>query len=90
MVGFVCAALLAACSYFVSWEEANKSAIGHPIEEIVNLEGPPEKIWQRDDGLTVYKYHLKKLDPSCYHYWIVNDKKVIVDFYYDGFCRPIG
>ncbi len=82
--------VLPACSYFVSWEDANKNVIGHSIDEIIKLEGEANRVWKREDGMTIYRYDLKKLDPSCVHYWVVNDKKVIVDFYYEGYCRPIG
>lgn len=78
------------CSYFVSWDQANRSSIGQPIDRIINLSGKPDDVWKREDGMTIYKYHLKKVDPSCVHYWIVNDQKLIVDFYYEGACHPIG
>lgn len=81
---------LAGCAYFVSWEESNRGAIGHPVEEIAKLWGPPDQKWTREDGKTIHKYHLKKLDPSCIHYWVVDEQGIITDFYYDGYCRPIG
>lgn len=80
---------LSACSMFVSWDDANRPAIGRPIGQVTELWGKPEKVWKRDEGLAVYKYHLEKIDPSCIHYWVVNDSQVIVNFYYEGHCRPI-
>lgn len=79
-----------ACAYFESWDHANAGAIGDPIRNIVLIWGPPDHKWQREDGFTIYEYHLKKLDPSCFHYWVVNPQGTIVDFYYKGYCRPIG
>lgn len=52
--------------------------------------GKPLAIWQREEGLHEYKFHLKKLDPSCFHYWLVDDSRVIVDYYYEGYCHPVG
>jgi hypothetical protein len=81
---------VAACSLFTSWSDVMMGWVGHPVEEITELWGPPEKLWVREDGKSIYKYHAKDIDPSCFHYWIVNDQKVIVDFYYEGYCRPVG
>ena len=87
---WACILISSACSYFVSWDEANRPSVGDPIDEIIKVWGEPSKIWTRDDGMTIYEYDLKKLDPSCIHYWVVRKDKIIVDFYYTGYCRPIG
>lgn len=89
LVFWLCSALIG-CAYFDSWEESNGGAVGRPWEEIAKLWGPEDQTWIRDDGKTIYRYHLKRLDPSCVHYWVVDEQGVIVDFYYDGYCRPIG
>jgi len=52
--------------------------------------GQPDRIDALGDGNKEYKYHLKKLDPSCVHYWIVDPQGIIVDYRYEGRCRPIG
>ncbi len=82
--------LLAGCVYFTSWNDVMKGWVGHPIAEIVKLEGPPDAITPLSDGNKEYKYWLKKVDPSCIHYWIVNPQGVITGFHYEGRCRPIG
>lgn len=81
---------IAACSLFTSWSDVMNTWVGDPIERITSLWGPPARVWTREDGMTIYRYDLKKLDPSCVHYWVVNDQKLIVNFYYEGYCRPIG
>jgi len=85
-------AVLFGCSYFVSWDDISKPLIGHPLTEITKFESwrNPEKVWERQDGRTVYKYHLEKLDPSCVHYWVVDNQGIIVDYYFEGHCRPVG
>jgi hypothetical protein len=82
--------VMVGCSYFVSWDHANKGAIGHSIDEIIKVEGYPNQTWTRDDGMTIYKYDLWRLDPSCVQYWIVDAGKLIVGSYHEGHCRPIG
>lgn len=83
-------AFISACAYFASWDELYRDSIGRPIAEKLELWGQPDKIWVREDGKAVYEYHLKKIDPTCVHYWVVNDKKIIVDLYHEGHCRPVG
>lgn len=78
------------CAYFVSWENAHRNLIGKPVKLYVDLNGPPDKITPLTDGGSEYKYHLKKLDPSCIHYWVVNQSGIITGFRYEGYCRPIG
>lgn len=82
--------LLIGCVFFSSWERSMRSWVGAPVSEFAELNGNPDKTWVREDGKTVYKYHLEKIDPSCIHYWVVDDRGVIVDFYYEGYCRPVG
>jgi hypothetical protein len=83
-------ALLAGCSYFVSWDESVSGGIGRPMIDIQKTWGQPDRIDTLGDGNKEYKYHLKKLDPTCIHYWIVNPEGIIVDYHYEGRCRPIG
>lgn len=65
--------------------------VGNPIEEIENSWGDElDEITSRPDGQKEYKYHLKKLDPSCIHYWVVNQRGIITGYRYQGYCRPIG
>ena len=78
------------CSYFVSWDEAVGGGVGRPMADIEKTWGKPDQIDTLGDGNTVYKYHLKKLDPTCIHYWIVNPQGIIVNYRYEGRCRPIG
>lgn len=82
--------VLSACSYFVSWDEKSQMLIGRPIEVYTRVNGPPDAIKELPNGNKEYKYWLKKLDPSCIHYWIVNPRGVITGFHYEGRCRPIG
>ena len=82
--------LLAGCSYFVSWDDAVKGGVGRPIDSRIKLDGSPNAIINLPDGNREYKYHYKKIDTSCVHYWIVNPKGIIVDYRYEGRCRPIG
>ncbi|MDA7852393.1 hypothetical protein N9A71_02485 [Porticoccaceae bacterium] len=78
------------CSYFVSWDEKSKRAIGRPIENYIRLNGPPDKLSPTENGSMEYKYWLKNLDPSCIHYWVVDKEGTIIGYRYEGRCRPIG
>lgn len=80
---------LTGCAFFVSWDESNRSSVGQPIETITKLWGEPNQTWKRKDGKTVYKYHLKNLDPSCTHYWVIDKQGIIENFYHEGNCRPV-
>lgn len=82
--------LLTSCSYFVSWDEKSQMLIERPIEVYTRLNGQPDEIKELSNGNKEYKYWLKELDPSCIHYWIVNPEGIIVDYRYEGRCRPIG
>lgn len=84
--------LLTGCSYFVSWDDISKNYIGHPLSEYEEFETwqKPDEIKTLPNGNKEYKYHLKKLDPSCVHYWVVDPQGIITDYHYDGRCRPIG
>lgn len=84
------AILLSSCSYFVSWDESSQMLIDQPIEVYTRLNGQPDEIKELSNGNKEYKYWLKKLNPSCIHYWIVNPEGIIVDYRYEGRCRPIG
>lgn len=80
----------AGCSLFASWDGMAKSWVGDPINRITESWGEPTRIWTREDGMTIYQYDLKKLDPSCVHYWVVDKGGIIAGFHYEGYCRPIG
>lgn len=82
--------LLSGCSYFVTWEQSVEGGVGRPVDDIIKTWGKPDSIKKDNNGNSIYKYHLKKLDPSCIHYWIVGDNGIIIDFYYEGNCSPIG
>ena len=82
--------LLSGCFYFVSWDESVQGGVGRPMENIKKIWGNPDEITSLPDGQKEYKYHLKKLDPSCFHYWIVNEEGIITGYRYTGYCRPIG
>lgn len=88
----VMVAPLGACSYFVSWDDISKPLIGDPFSNITDFDfwRHPDEVKSLPDGQTEYKYHLKKLDPSCIHYWIVDAEGIISDYRYEGRCRPIG
>ena len=81
--------LLVGCSYFVSWDDLAESWYGNSIQEIIEANGEPESIRKLENGLFEYRYHLKKLDPSCVTFWIVNKEQIIVGHRYKGRCRPI-
>ena len=82
--------VVSACSYFVSWEDSVKGGVGRSIDSIVELDGPPTAVITLPGGKKEYKYHFKKIDPTCIHYWIVNPQGVITGYRYEGRCRPIG
>ncbi len=82
--------LLTGCSYFVSWDDSVIGGVGRPIEEMIELDGLPNAVIDLPDGNKEYKYHFKKIDSSCIHYWIVNPQGIIVNYRYEGRCRPIG
>ena len=81
---------VSACSYFVSWDDKSQMLIGRPVEVYTRVNGPPDGIKELPNGNKEYKYWLKKLDPSCVHYWIVDPQGVITGYHYEGRCRPIG
>ena len=86
----VASGVVSACSYFVSWEDSIKGGVGRSIDSIVELDGPPTAVITLPDGQKEYKYHLKKIDPTCIHYWIVNRQGISTGYHYEGRCRPIG
>ena len=86
---FMVLAFLSSCVYLTSWNRVMSGWIGEDISEILQLWGEPDSVRQHEDG-KVYEYHRKKVDPSCIHSWVVDDDGTIVDFYYEGYCRPIG
>lgn len=90
LLSFTALMLITGCAYFTSWNDVMGGWIGKPISRIEKLWGPADETRTRADGNKVYKYHLEDLDPSCVHYWIVNSEGTIVDFYDDGYCRPVG
>lgn len=82
--------MLFGCSYFVSWDDKSRSLIGHPIDTYLQLNGHPDRITELQNGNVEYEYRLDEVDPSCVHFWIVNDKGIIINYRYQGRCRPIG
>lgn len=82
--------LLIGCAFLNTWDDVMRSWVGAPVTRIEKLWGPPDETHARTDGNMIYKYHLKDVDSSCVHYWIVNPEGIIVDFYYEGYCRPVG
>lgn len=90
LMNLMALASLIGCAFLNTWDDVMGSWVGAPITRIENLWGPPDKTQTRADGNTIYKYHLEDLDPTCVHYWVVNPEGTIVDFYYKGYCRPVG
>ena len=84
-VAFICG-----CAYFVSWDDANRNSVGHQLSEIAKKWGPPDQMTPLPNGGAEYMYRLKKLDPSCVHWWQTDQKGIITGFRYEGYCRPIG
>jgi hypothetical protein len=82
--------VLSGCALFTSWDDLARGWTGKNISRITALWGEPDRITKLDDGIREYEYHLKKLDPSCFHYWLVNSEGVITGYRYKGYCRPIG
>lgn len=64
--------------------------VGSDIKRIEELWGSPLAKTTRADGFDIYKYHREAVDPSCFHYWVVDQEGTIVDFYHEGYCRPVG
>lgn len=82
--------LLSGCVLFFTWDGLSQTWVGLPIDKFIEQEGPPDGINTRTEGSKVYRYHLEEVAPNCVHYWIVNSKGIIVDFYYEGACTPVG
>jgi len=82
--------LLAGCAYFVSWDDVSRPNIGRPVEEIIALWKHPYEVRQIDATTREYRYDLRRLDPSCVHYWLVDEHGIIIGYHYKGYCRPIG
>lgn len=82
--------IINSCSYFVSWDDAVSGGIGRHIESIIKLDGPPTSIKELENGSKEYKYHFKKIDETCLHYWVVDKNGTITGYHYTGRCRPIG
>jgi hypothetical protein len=80
------------CSYFTSWDDQSTRAIGYSLSYMTKFDSwkNPDEVTALPDGQKEYKYHLKKIDPSCVHYWIVNEEGIITGYRYTGYCRPIG
>ncbi len=82
--------LLTACSCFVSWDESVRGGVGRSIIDIQKTWGNPYRIKTLENGNKEYKYYLKKLDTTCIHVWIVDPDGTILDYRYEGRCRPVG
>lgn len=80
---------LVACTYFSSWNGLGNSWVGSQINEILELWGQPDEIISGENNEKEYKYRLPKIDPSCIHYWMVNNQGTIVGFHYQGRCDPV-
>lgn len=78
------------CSYFVSWDESVRGGVGRSIADIQRTWGVPDEVLEMSDGNWEYKYHLRQIDPSCFHYWIVDSEGIITGYHFEGRCRPIG
>ncbi len=83
-------AVLAGCSYFVTWDETVIGGVGRPMNDLQKRWGAPNEIRNLRNGNKEYKYWLKKIDQTCIHYWIVDSNGIIKDYRYQGRCRPIG
>lgn len=75
---------LSSCSYFVSWDDVSRDWVGAPIARLVSVWGDPDEVIAGRE----YKYALKRVDPSCVHYWIVDEHGTIVGYRYTGRCEP--
>jgi hypothetical protein len=82
--------LLAGCALLDSWDDASRSWVGSRVDKYISLNGPPSEVRQMDAGLREFRFDLRKLDPSCVHYWLVDESGIIVDYRYKGYCRLIG
>ena len=78
------------CSYFVSWDDVSKPVIGSNITEVTKTWGEPDEKRHISGEKIEYIYHLKDLDPTCHHTWIVNKNGVVDGYTYSGRCRPVG
>ena len=81
--------LIASCAYFVSWDDLMESWVGRDISDILQLWGEPDSINEHGGGKKAYEYR-GRADSSCIYAWIADGDGIIVDFYYEGYCRPIG
>ena len=78
------------CSYFESWDTNSNRWIGKSSERLLSSWGSPMEARDIGDGRKEFKYHLYTLDPSCFHWWLVDERGIIYGFRYQGYCRPIG
>lgn len=90
LIAFTLAIALSGCSSFVSWDESVSGGVGRSIADIQKTWGAPDEVLELNGGNKEYKYHLRKLDPSCVHYWTVDSEGIITGYHYEGRCRPIG
>lgn len=80
---------LSGCVYFVSWSDVVGSWVGRDVAELTSSWGEPDEI-EGKGNKKIYIYRLKGVDPTCIHYWFVDEKGTITGFKYKGRCRPIG
>lgn len=84
-----CMAILCGCALFTSWDDVTNTWIGSPIARLQAAHGSPSKVTPLPDGQSEYRYDLKKLDPSCVQYWVINAEGIIVGQRHTGYCSPV-
>lgn len=82
------AVLVAACAT-KNWNQVAQSWQGQPITVLAATWGPPDRVWERSDGLTAYRYDLAEIAPDCRHTWLVDAHGQVTNWYYEGGCKPV-
>lgn len=80
--------LFAACAA-THWHDLAASWKGQPITVLAATWGPPDRVWQRSDGLTAYRYDLVEIAPDCRHTWLVDAHGRVTNWYYEGGCKAV-
>ena len=63
--------------------------VGSRLSDSIKGFPPAESVVVLPNGNKEHKYHLSFVDKSCYHYWIVDDKEIVVAYRYTGRCHGI-